>query len=48
MWKEGELLEVHEADQGFVRYTIVPHEDGADIPLNCCASPPVKLSLVKP
>lgn len=48
MWKEGDLLEVDSSDAGVVRSSVVAHEDGADIPLNCCASPPVTLRLVVP
>lgn len=45
MWKEGDLLEVDHAP-GVTRFSVVAHEDGAPIPLNCCAHPPVQLKLV--
>lgn len=48
-WEVGELIATDGYDP---RYPVavahvVPHEDGAQLPLNCCASPPVKLELVK-
>lgn len=44
-WKEGELLEV-DRQPGVTSASIVAHEDGAPLPLNCCASPPITLRLV--
>jgi len=41
-WDVGELIEVNGNVQG-----LIPHKDGAPLPLNCCACPPPKLELVR-
>jgi len=40
-WPVGQLISVSENVM-----TVIPHKDGDDIPLQCCACPPVNLKLV--
>ena len=47
-WEMGALVATDAPDPKSVLTVmrVVPHEDGSSLPLNCCASPPVKLSVV--
>jgi hypothetical protein len=38
-WEMGALIEVYKGD-GVTGYTVLPHEDGADLPANACVGPP--------
>ncbi|HEU4731738.1 MAG TPA: hypothetical protein VFT22_27770 [Kofleriaceae bacterium] len=40
-WPTGELIAV----EGNGKW-VVPHEDGAQLPVQCCASPPPRLTVV--
>lgn len=41
----NELVEVVK-NGGFTGTAVIPHEDGASVPRNCCAAAPLKLSVV--